>query len=149
MAITIPDLWPDDLDVDVLTPQAILLKQAELLARRTKGIVSVRVHTTGDEKQVKLLFEIWGDAIGYRELVLEVSYPRDRVYPATLKSPILPYEDEEMEHTAMAYTQEDFLALTGKVFASNDIRSLIQSIIARTNEQRSWATPATDDDPAK
>ena len=45
MTTTIPDLWPEEISVEVLTPLAILRYQAERFRDRTKGLLKAKATT--------------------------------------------------------------------------------------------------------
>jgi hypothetical protein len=46
MTIAIPDLWSDDIKVDIVTPLAIFRAQTGSLHQRTKGLLEAEVRTT-------------------------------------------------------------------------------------------------------
>src|SRR4051794_36125765 len=88
MASTIPDLWPDDITVDVVPPLAILRSQAGLLGVKTKGILRAEVTTTtGDTGYVQHHLDIVVPALqNYRARLLNATHDRDRVYPVAVEA---------------------------------------------------------------
>lgn len=153
MTVTIPDLWSEDIRVDVLTPLAILRTQEGLLAKRTKGIVQAQVMSdyTMKEGSGEIIDEhhldLFAPALGFaRERILSARHERNKVYPVTVTSealvpekdifPRLPHPSTlaQPENQRQAATQEVFLDLVRQVLQSSLVRSLIQSFIARSNE---------------
>ena len=45
MAVEIPDLWDEDIKVDVLSPVLILRKQGDLITRKTSGVLEAEVNS--------------------------------------------------------------------------------------------------------
>lgn len=116
MPTEIPDLWGDDIDVDVVPPLAILKTQAEAISRRTKGILKAEVVSSptsvASRESLSLtadtggpLFEpensassqnlpywihmlvLQAPAIEYEEELLTVSHHDKRLYPVTIEVP--------------------------------------------------------------
>ena len=92
MAAQIPDLWSNDIKVDVLSPLAILKTQSELLGTKTKGLLLARVRsvtlkTKDDGTHESHKFELFAPAINYSEKVLTVQHKEGRVYPAWIIMP--------------------------------------------------------------
>ena len=139
MATAIPDLWSDDIDVSVLTPIAILRKQADLLRQKTKGILEVDVTMlTSDKNKVLIHFDIVAPALAsYRHRLLEVTHKREFAYPAFVAAVCFEHLGFQ---TRQADTEEEFMVIVSDVFRSGETRSVLQSLIARSNEETQSST---------
>lgn len=145
MPDTIPSLWSDDIKVDVVTPLAILRAQLEPLYRMTKGLL--RAEISSDElpnDTVEHAFELIAPALSnYRYKVLSANHHHNRVYPVGV-------EAECFESTSiperLAHTQEEFIEIIGEVLHSGEIRSVIHSLLARSNEERIRPSKSADSD---
>jgi hypothetical protein len=166
MADTIPNLWSDDIRVDVLTPLVILRSQASLLRQMTKGILEAEVTTaTSDSGAVQHQLDLIAPALNrYRHRVLIAKHERDQVYPVIVEAECFqPKTASQRVALSMstlgtgtpgdwrpkADTEQEFIDLVGKALHSGEVRSIIQSLIARSNEQRSPTAPTSspqDDD---
>jgi hypothetical protein len=143
----IPDLWSDDVKVDVLTPLAILRTQKAYLERRTQGILRAQVATTTTDAWVQHQLELVAPALNqYRTVVLTARHNADLVYPVIVRSldylapPLSPSRAAPGAAEAperLANSQDEFIALVREILRSGPVRSLIQSLIARSNEVRS------------
>ncbi|HEX8203776.1 MAG TPA: hypothetical protein VF590_25085 [Isosphaeraceae bacterium] len=154
MAATIPDLWSDDITVKVLTPLAILRSQAGLLSQKTKGRLKAEVTTATSDKAVQHQGDLIAPALRYRHRALAAKHGRDPVYPAIAETECLkPMSTSEMiaeltqfvpreDWRPRAATEQEFVELVGETLRSVEVRSLIQSLIARINEQQLDATDA-------
>ncbi len=146
MTPTIPDLWSDDIRVDVLTPLAILRAQETFLRPRTKGILQATVSTAMAEDLVQHQFDLTAAVLGYSERVLTATHHRLRPYPVKVVAPCFASPSKNIVEFLVqgpvrpgsdmreAATQEEFVGLVREVLRSADVRSLIQSLIARSNE---------------
>jgi hypothetical protein len=139
MPSKIPDLWPDDISTDVLTPLAIMRAQVPGLERRTNGLLEVDLNSVEKEKKVVHNFDLVAPALErFRERVLTVTHERDRVYPAILQAAcfsrrgLSTFAGTGLDATAMS--QEEFISLMREVIRSSEVRSSIESLIARSNE---------------
>ena len=126
MTENIRNLWPASaIQVDILTPEAILLAQASLLEKSTKGLL--RAEVTSDTA-VNGLFLLHLDIIApilnhQRHRLITVSRKPDDVYPV------------HIEHKGTAYSQEDFERLVAEVLQSSQTTSTLESLIARSKER--------------
>lgn len=151
MAATIPDLWPDDIRVDVLTPLAILRTQEALLGKRTKGLIQAEITTANSEKGTQHSLDLVTAALKYRERVLTAWHGREFIYPVRVAAETFKPKPKnfiealtttelttlfEGSHVRTAATQDEFVALIREVFRSMEVRSLIQSLLARVNESQ-------------
>lgn len=164
MQTTIPDLWSDDIRVDVLRPLVILRSQESLLARKTQGILEAKVSTvTNDVWELHQLDLIAPALNHYRTTLLTAKHARDMVYPVTVRANcFLPKTKSAAEALVPglgetvrvlrgeppgdqreAATQEEFIDLVRQVLRSGEVRALIQSLVARSNEIR-LSDPSTD-----
>jgi hypothetical protein len=168
MPDTIPNLWPTDIVLNVVSPLAILRTQAGLLAEMTKGLLIAQVSTIKTEHGlVRHLLDLIAPALnGYRHRLLTATHHRDMIYPVTVTAECFPPKNtsasvpggfaEFAETLAsvqeklasvtgiekhQAATQQEFIEMVGQILHSAEVRSLIQSLIARTNEERIQSAP--------
>lgn len=148
MTTTIPDLWSDDIKVDILTPLAILRTQVTFLERKTQGVLRADVFTTEADDWVQHQLDLIAPALHqYRTTLLTARHHRDRVYPVTIQAECF-FPKREFTTVSVrtatetppdqreASTQEQFIELVRQVLQSEHVRSIIQSLIARSNEAR-------------
>ena len=142
MTTAIPDLWSDDIHVDVLPPIAVLRAQEGLLAKKTQGILQAKLLTSENETRVQhSLFLIAPVLNFYRVEILSAKHDREMIYPVTVTaqcwfSEFLPDGDEEIDKRRVAATAEEFINLVRQALRSPEVRGLIESLIARSNEIR-------------
>lgn len=161
MAATIPSLWPDDIRVDLLPPVTILRVQAGQLGRLTGGILDADVTTvTGDKGFVVHRLDLIAPALGgrryralaathradYYPLVLEADCYRPKTRTTkynpfeplggliTTRTEALTWPDATDWRPAVA-DQEEFIKKVGEVLRSREVRAVIESMIALSNEQ--------------
>jgi hypothetical protein len=153
MATTIPDLWPDDIKVEVLPPLAILKAQEGLLARKTQGKLQAKLTRTESERLVQYQLDLIAPSLNfYRELLLSARHKRGRYYPVDVTAECLTPKSlgptrargggmqDDIDSPAVqqrATTDEEFIRLVREVLQSGEVRSLIHSLIARINESAS------------
>jgi hypothetical protein len=83
MPNSIPNLWPEQFNVDVQTPYAILQVQANLLSKVTRGILEGVVETeTSKEKMQHRLVVIAPAYNAYRHTLLVAIHNLHMPYPA-------------------------------------------------------------------
>jgi hypothetical protein len=167
MAATIPSLWPEDIKVDVLPPVVILKYQAAKLRELTKGILQAEVTTTtGWDDFVVHRLELLAPQLENRRYgVLTVTHRSD-FYPVVLEAdcyrprhqfaagPLVGAAGSAVTTTApwppkndwrpVAANQDEFLKRVGEVLRSMEVRSVIDSLIALSN-QKSLAGDAGDE----
>jgi hypothetical protein len=150
MTNAIPDLWPTDINVDVLPPIAILKAQEGLLARKTQGMLVARLTTMESENLIQHQLDLLAPSLNfYRERLLSATHGRAMVYPVTVTADCFrPKPGTQMdaitfpvEHPLIqplpqreAATDEEFVQLVEKVLHSAEVRALIHSLIARINQ---------------
>jgi hypothetical protein len=148
MATTIPDLWPEDIKVEVLPPIAILKVQEELLARKTKGLLQAKVSTVETDKLVQHQLDLIAPNLHfYRERILSAMHEREMLYPVSVTADVLarrPAEPLAELGTALARaiaplapqraaTDDEFIRLVREILRSENVRALIASLLARIN----------------
>jgi hypothetical protein len=142
MTTAIPDLWSDDIRVDVLPPVTVLRAQEGLLATKTQGILQAKLLTSATESLVQHSLDLIAPALNfYRVSLLSATHDREMVYPVTVTaqcwfSEFLPAGAEPIEKRRVAATAEEFIDLVREALRSTEVRGLIQSLIARSNEIR-------------
>jgi hypothetical protein len=155
MATAIPDLWSDDIKVNVLPPVAVLKAQESLLARKTQGMLQAKLTTTETDKLVQHSLDLIAPGLNfYRERLLSATHDRDMLYPVTVTAEAFaPKPRNTIEAVGMsihgslvraldpsviqrrAATDEEFIRLVREVLHSDLVRALIHSLIARINGQ--------------
>ena len=134
MPSKIPDLWPDDISTDVLTPLAIMRAQSPGLSRRTKGLLEADINSVEKDKEVVHNFDLTAPALSnFRERILFVTHERNRVYPAKIEAACF-MRKQGPSTVCRAMSQDEFLTLISEVIRSPDVRSTIESLIAQSNE---------------
>jgi hypothetical protein len=165
MLDTIPNLWSDDIKVNVVTPLAVLRKQAHLLTQMTKGVLEADVATVdtvyGDSGTIRHGFDVIAPALDYRQrlftathgvqvypVVLEADCFRSQSHPDLNAVKLGPGYDLEPERagTRQAKTEDEFLNLVREILRSDKVRSVIQSLIARSNDLRPVPSPPSPSD---
>jgi len=147
MTATIPDLWSEEIKVDVLTPLAILRTQEGFLERRTQGTLRALVSSNESASWVRHQLDLIAPALdGYRTTLLTAKHHIDSVYPVIVRSrvflpahspqQILEGDPDLLPDEKEAITQDEFIELVRKVLHSRHVLSLTQSLIARSNEMR-------------
>jgi hypothetical protein len=129
MAETIADLWSSEIRVNVLSPYTILQMQAGFLKKRTGGIIDAIVDKTENAESAEVTLDVLATALNHRERVLTASYNApNKPYPVKVEAIGLLNE--------WASTEEQFMKLLRESLQSGPMNTLIQSLIARTNEKR-------------
>ena len=155
VALEIPDLWPNYVTLtDVVSPAAILRYQAGQLRAKTRNLLEAEVEIVPDNENVKIEFYVIAPALDrYRVLLFSVMHRQDLVYPATLTAECF-YDQDRYGDDPQAADQKEFTDLLSTVLLSNRTRSVIQSLIARSNDVETSPMPskqgaATAEFPAK
>lgn len=167
MTATIPSLWPDDIKVDVLPPLTILRFQASKLRELTKGILHADVvTTTGQDDFVVHRLELVAPQLGNRRYGILTATHRSDFYPVVLeadcfrpKEPLVAGRSLASigEHLAALDTswprrndwrpaagdQDEFVKRVGEILRSREVRSIIDSMIALSNEKNQPADAET------
>jgi hypothetical protein len=144
MADEIPDLWPDEFKVDVQTPVTVLRVQAQALARKTRGILKAEVETEVWQKDYSQhRFVVIAPAVnGLRQTLVTVRNEKDLPYPATVYSPAI--NGLIVAHfvspgsggpgSTDVFDEDELKRTLGLVLGSKEVRAVIISLIARSNE---------------
>src|SRR5207248_599207 len=87
MADAIPNLWPEQFNVEVQTPLTILRVQANLLGKVTRGILegTVETETVKDRMQHRLVV-IAPAYNSYRHTLLVAIHDPNLAYPAEVRA---------------------------------------------------------------
>jgi hypothetical protein len=148
MATSIPDLWPDDLKVDVVPPVAVLRAQEGLLSRKRQGMLQARVSTVETERMVQHQLDVIAPGLGfYRQTVLSATHDRVMLYPVVVAADALAPRSSEapqplfaggvVEGQALnqreAASGEEFIRVVREVLQSDAVRALLSSLLARIN----------------
>lgn len=160
MTTAIPDLWAEDIKVDVLPPLAILKAQEGLLARKTQGMLMAKLTTMEAENLVQHQLDLIAPSLNfYRERLLTATHDRSMLYPVTVAAECFARKVEISQgtlapiqlaakamtdlHRALvpesiqrkAATDTEFVQLVREVLQSEQVRALISSLIARINQE--------------
>lgn len=161
---TIPNMWPEDIQVNALSPLVILKLQAEGLRERTKGVLEAEVTTTkgAEDFEIHRLQVVARQFGSSRHGIVSVTH-RAEFYPAIVEAKVfrfraierkelLPSFDYSIAHldglragTAViwpppgdwrpvAASQNELISLLGQVFMSVPVRALIEDLLARSYE---------------
>jgi hypothetical protein len=158
MTATIPNLWPDDIKVDVLPPLAILRVQASKIHQLTKGVLLGDIQTlTGSDGFVSHRLDLIAPTLdNRRKSVVSVTH-REAFYPVVIEAdcyrpkiqqqPIgyagaamslvigAPEWPDAKDWRPIADSQEEFLRRVGEVLKSKEVRAVIDSLLALSNEK--------------
>jgi hypothetical protein len=145
MATTIPDQWPE-IDVNILTPQAILRYQASQLKKKTRGLLDAELAVTTAGNKSSLQLDLIAPALnGYRHRVLAAHFDTEMVYPARVVADCYSepgsLADFDRGGHREASTEREFLEIVAEVLRSKEVRALIDSLIARSNERKPIQEP--------
>jgi hypothetical protein len=123
----IQDLWPSDLDAPaVLTPVAILRRQASLLGQKTKNFVVANVGSMASGDQFQHNFELVAPALGnYRHTLFDVRHKLDPLYPVEINIYPGPKRTQVSD-------EAEFYAELGKILSSPDVKKVIQTLISQS-----------------
>lgn len=150
MTTAIPDLWPESLKANVVSPVAILRTQAAKLKERTNGLLEAEIQTKrGGSAAANTnplhIFEVVAPALdGYRLQLLAVKYLSPDPYPVVVSSKYLPgltiafgnqISAEPSERERPCDTQDEFLDALRAVFGSKLLSAAIDSLIARSQDK--------------
>lgn len=147
------DLWPESIRADQLSPLAILRLQATKLSQKTGGLLSAEVvsgrESVSDEDltiapsgaEAVHRFEVIAPRLdGYRYQMFVCRHDSELVYPAYIE------DDDAHElrqgESIRAATQDEFVALVRKVFASKKHVGAISSMLAKIAELNTASVPA-------
>jgi hypothetical protein len=159
MTETIPDLWPEEIKVDVQSPAAIFRRQASQLQIRTKDSLEgeVKIALSPDRK-IMYDFRIVAPALdGYKHSLFMAKHDETMVYPviiwfkpwvdaaktefkrkyrsiglqAAIEATVTPPEPDGAREAA---TPKDLLELLKELLNAPYTKGIIMSLLARVNE---------------
>jgi hypothetical protein len=148
MATDIPDLWGPEIKLDVLTPTMILNAQAEKLKEKTKGVILADFFARMRGNIKTLVFDIRAPAVAnFRVRIMTVRHHSDRIYPAVVTSRslhrgdrsipdeiLIQIPENESYNSFPCFTSNEFVNVVAQVLRSVDVQSVIESLIAKSNE---------------
>jgi hypothetical protein len=148
----------------VLSPLAVLRLVEPSLQERTKGVLSTQVTSTAANDMIEHHLDLVAVRLGYRVTLLAARHGTDLVYPAVVKSrafappqarqniggmldalsgnalsrvvQAMATLNELAEDEREATSQDEFTTLVQQVLASAYVRSLIHSLIAKSNDSQ-------------
>jgi len=158
MTATIPSLWPDDIKVDVLPPLAILRVQASKIHQLTKGVLLGDIQTvTGSDGFVSHRLDLIAPALDKRRKSIVSVTHREAFYPVVIEADcfrpkVQPspagYAGAAMnlvigssewpdanDWRPIADGQDEFIRRVGEVLKSKEVRAVIDSLLALSNEK--------------
>ena len=155
MPDTIPNLWPEQIKVNIQSPYAILRVQAGLLGKLTRGILqgAVEKETVKDKQQHRLVV-IAPAYNSYRHTLLTVLHDPALPYPAEVRAEALaervpqdrfPWRPASSREYVTAYpyahSDDELISLVGKALKSPATTAAIQSLLARSNDANPPTAP--------
>ena len=151
MAVTIPNLWPEEFKIDVQSPYAILRVQAELLGKVTKGILIGEVETESNDTDVQHRLVVIAPAYNnFRYTLLAAKHAINFPYPTEVISQSLAIPvDYELEKYPIAYSDDVLTDLVRRALSSGDTKAVILSLIAKSNEAGLSSHPYRLGEPAR
>ena len=150
MPDTITNLWSPQLKSKVLSPFAILRTQASQVSPMTQGMLRAEVTPISSEKQMTINLEVVAPALNnYRHRLLSVKHDINVYYPSivssnglttreTVKTGLLMNQEKlvvESVATKTAYSEDQFVAILKEALQAPENVALLQSLIARSNEE--------------
>lgn len=150
MPIEIPDLWDDDIKVDVLPPLVILKAQDEAIRRKTEGILRTQIvsreierEPEDDEEETKVdvvyTLDLEATALGYRESILNVFHRKGRLYPVTITMPEKiewSTDPSAYSYSARCASSDEFIQHLRVALRSEPTKSTLASLLAMINETK-------------
>jgi hypothetical protein len=134
-AVKIPNLWPEEVNVDVLPPSAVLKVQAANLSERTRGLLEGAVRSVQTDKLVSYSLDLVAPQVpGVRHTVLVAKHSKGKPYPVTIEASTF-YSHGPNYGSADASSYVEFLQLVGQVLQSPEVRAVLESLIAIRHEE--------------
>jgi uncharacterized small protein (DUF1192 family) len=173
MVAAIPDLWPQ-IKFDTLAPASILRKQVEYINSKGKGVVEAQLsYVTGDGDFVIIRLDLVAPLLEGQKYRVLIASHRLNLYPVQLEADC--YRQKKQLTSTKSITdaaaaifhesinlavwpvntvgkriandQEELIALVSEVLQSGEVRSAIESFIARTNELQQSTMQSSETDP--
>jgi hypothetical protein len=130
------DLWPTDLQAtDLIAPYTIAKAQGKIRGKRTKNLLVGRIHRTSPGKfDFGYIFFIASHPLSYQYNLFQFYYGAG-LYPVT----IIPDSAIQNElfpdiKTITAQSEEEFMEILKKIFASEKTKRLITAILTQVQE---------------
>jgi hypothetical protein len=131
--------WIDDVEVEVLSPLAILRIQAASLSKKTHGLLEAEVVTATTPKTAAHELQLIAPALGgERRTVLTVVHAVNEPYPATVEAAVFEPDagspDPNDDRRPTAPTVQEFKDLIKRAIQSKPVRAAARSLLARSEE---------------
>lgn len=131
--------WPDDFNVKVLSPLAVLRIQANDLTVKTHGLLEAEVVSAVTPKRVSHRLDLLAPALeGERRTILTVTHAANEPYPATIEAAVFAptdeFNDPNEEWRPTASTTQEFKELVKQVILSKQVRAVAESLMVRSQE---------------
>ncbi|MBY0459560.1 MAG: hypothetical protein K2V38_19745 [Gemmataceae bacterium] len=143
MPTEIPDLWDDDIKVDVLPPLVILRAQDEGIRRKTQGILRAAISTTVENEPdgsvwVSHEFGLVAPALGSQESLLTVGHAERKLYPVQIFVPdeITWNDGKTISRSIRCYDPDEFIAQLRAALRSPPTKGSVSTLLALSNESR-------------
>lgn len=147
----IKNLWPTDFRVNVQTPFAILSVQANLLGKMTHGVLTGSVETEKGDGGVQHRLIVMAPAFNsYRINLLTATHGKDLPFPVRIIADALATKVERRGNESFiekaigvksyetvyptAADDDEMQRLVGIALRSDQVKAIILSLIARSNE---------------
>ena len=138
MAPSIPNLWPSTIKTDILTPLAILRAQANALSQATEGLLEARVDSGEEKGKARHDLYVLAPALDCEHAIVRALHDPEMVYPVQLNARVAlrSEEPQNMFSDVECTSDSAFLAALKNVLESQYVTSVVQSLIARSNERK-------------
>lgn len=142
MPTEIPDLWGDDINVDVVPPLVILKAQAEAISRRTRGMLTAEVVSSSGKEKGEVTWvhglHLRAPTIEYGELLLTLSHDENRFYPVSVELPEpISWAQGSRETTIMRCDdQQRLLDALSVALTSPPTKWALSTLLAKVNEAK-------------
>jgi hypothetical protein len=132
MENAMPDLWPEELKtLEITPPSSILREQADLLKKKTNGLVEGRVEvmrSSENDERLRIAFYLVApnlDEYSYRLLV--VNHPMS-YYPLTIES--------HSKASLQCANEEAFMNALKNIFKSDPTTNTIGALMAQSGAEK-------------
>jgi hypothetical protein len=127
--VDIPDLWPSGIAEvqSIVTPFAILKRQAAALGDKTQGLITAEVaRTTDADGDFRYTFYLVSPTANYRYKLFTVYHKPIKLYPITCVF---------LSGSEQKGDQETFLEWVGMVLASEETQRVVQGLLLQAREE--------------
>jgi len=137
MTEEIPNLWPSDISISIVSPVAILNQQASRLRELTRGLLEARVKSSLSTNGMRThQFQIIAQALDYTYDLFRAWHDPNLVYPVTVEWSEWLSGNIGDDGTQLAYSPSQFITLLQTIFQSSQTKSVIHSLLARINDSQ-------------